>query len=177
MTETDLYEEIKGERGRIESFLGQVPGYKGYKEKEMRREADKLLRDALGRRLEEQWRRLPDIQKQLLSAGQIEWLDDIESATTRLQTLIDRIETATYGYAGLFDAARVKEDELDQLYNFDMALTEEVGQVSAAIDQLETAAMTREGIGEAVAQLNASVTAANETFARRKDVITRTSTI
>ncbi len=177
MTETDLYEEIKGERGRIESFLGQVPGYKGYKEKEMRREADKLLRDALGRRLEEQWRRLPDIQKQLLSAGQIEWLDDIESVTTRLQTLIDRIETATYGYAGLFDAVRVKEDELDQLYNFDMALTEEVGQIAGAIDQLETAVMTREGIGEAIAQLNATVTAANETFARRKDVITRTSTI
>lgn len=177
MSETDLYEEIKGDRGRIESFIGQVPGYKGYKEKEMRREADKILRDALGRRLKEQWRRLPDIQKQLLSGGQIEWLDDIESATIKLQTLIDRIETATYGYAGLFDAVRVKEEELDQLYNFDMALTEEVDQITGAIDQLETSVMDKEGLGEAIAQLNATVTAANETFGRRRDVITRTATI
>ena len=78
---TDLYEQIKGDRGRIESFVGKIPGYKGYKEKEMRREADKMLREALARRLEEQWRRLPDIQKQLLSGGQIQWLDDIEGAT------------------------------------------------------------------------------------------------
>jgi hypothetical protein len=177
VSEIDLYEEIKGDRGRIESFIGQVPGYKGYKEKEMRREADKILRDALSRRLEEQWRRLPDIQKQLLKAGQIEWLDDIESATMKLQTLIDRIKTATYGYAGLFDAVRVKEEELDQLYNFDMALTEEVDQITGAIDQLETSVMDKDGIGEAIAQLNATVTAANETFGRRRDVITRTATI
>ncbi len=177
MAETDLYEQIKGDRGRIESFLGNIPGYEGYKEKEMRRAADKLLRDALARRLEEQLRRLPDIQKQLLSSGQIEWLDDIEGATMKLQTLIDRIKTATYGYAGFFDAVRVKEDELDQLYNFDMALDDEVDQITTVVGQLEAAAMSKEGIGEAIAQLNATVTAANETFGRRKDVITGTAGI
>jgi len=58
---TDLYEQIRDDRGRIESFVGKFPGYKGYKEKEMRRAADKLLRETLARRVEEQWRRLPDI--------------------------------------------------------------------------------------------------------------------
>jgi hypothetical protein len=177
MTETDLYEQIKGDRGRIESFLGNIPGYKGYKEKEMRREADKLLRDALARRLEEQWRRLPDIQKQLLSGGQIQWLDDIEGAIMKLQTLIDRIKTATYGYAGFFDAVRVKEDELDQLYNFDIALNEEVGKITAAIDQLNAAVTSREEISAAIGQLNTVVTAVNETFSQRKDVLARTTNI
>ena len=177
MSETDLFDQVSGDRGRIESFMGKIPGYKGYKEKEMRREADKILRDAFARRLEEQWRRLPDIQKQLLSSGQIQWLDDIEGATMKLQTLIDRIKTATYGYAGFFDAVRVKEDELDQLYNFDMALDEEVDQITAAIDELGVTAMSKEGIGEAITHLTTTVSAANETFSRRKDVLTRTANI
>ena len=174
---TDLYEQIKGDRGRIESFIGKIPGYKGYKEKEMRREADKLLREALARRLKEQWRRLPDIQKQLLSSVQIQWLDDVDGATMRLQTFIDRLETATYGYAGFFDAVRVKEDELDQLYNFDLDLTEHVDEITAAIDALASAAMSKEGTGEAVAQLNNATAAANETFSRRKDALTGTENI
>jgi hypothetical protein len=174
---TDLYEQIKDDRGRIESFLGKIPGYKGYKEKEMRREADKMLRDALARRLQEQWRRLPDVQKQLLSSAQIQWLDDIEGATMKLQLFIDRLKTATYGYAGFFDAARVKEEELDQLYNFDMALDENVDEITAAIDTLSSAAMSKEGIGEAIAQLTSAATAANETFGRRQDVITGTGSV
>jgi hypothetical protein len=174
---TDLFDQISGDRGRIESFLGKVPGYKGYKEKEMRREADKLLRDALARRLEEQWRRLPNVQKRLLSSGQILWLDDIESATMQLQTLIDRLKTASYGYAGFFDAVRVKEDELDQLYDFDLTLNDEVDQIAAAVDQLAAAATSNEGVGEAIVQLNSATAAANETFIRRKDVLTRTETI
>jgi hypothetical protein len=174
---TDLYEQIKGERGRIESFLGKIPGYKGYKEKEMRREADKLLRDVLARRLEEQWRRLPDIQKQLLSSAQIQWLDDIEGATMKLQRFIDRLKTATYGYAGFFDAARVKEEELDQLYNFDLALDEQVDEITAAIDGLSSAAMTKEGIGDAISRLNNAATVANEKFTKRQDVITGTENI
>jgi hypothetical protein len=171
---TDLFEQIKGDRGRIESFVGKIPGYKGYKEKEMRREADKMLREALARRLEEQWRRLPDIQKQLLSGGQIQWLDDVEGATMKLQIFIDRLKTATYGYAGFFDAVRVKEDELDRLYDFDMALNEQVDEITAAIDALSSAAMSKEGIGEVVARLNSAAATANETFSRRKDVITGT---
>jgi hypothetical protein len=174
---TDLFDQISGDRGRIESFLGKVPGYKGYKEKEMRREADKLLRDALARRLEEQWRRLPNVQKRLLSSGQILWLDDIESATMQLQTLIDRLKTASYGYAGFFDAVRVKEDELDQLYDFDLTLNDEVDQIAAAVDQLAAAATSNEGVGEAIVQLNSATAAANETFIRRKDVLTRTETV
>jgi hypothetical protein len=174
---TDLYEQISGDRGRIESFLGKVPGYKGYKEKEMRREADKLLREALARRVEEQWRRLPDIQKQLLSGGQIQWLDDIEGATMKLQTFIDRLKTASYGYAGFFDAVRVKEDELDQLYNFDMALDGHVDEIRTAVDTLSSAAMSKEGIGEAIAQLNGAAAMANETLSRRKDVIMGTENI
>jgi hypothetical protein len=131
----------------------------------------------LARRVEEQWRRLPDVQKQLLSSAQIQWLDDIEGATMKLQTFIDKLKTATYGYAGFFDAVRVKEDELDQLYNFDMALDEQIDAITAGVDSLSAAVMSKEGVGEAIMRLNSAAAAANETFNRRKDVISGTQNI
>ncbi len=172
---SDLYEQVSQERGKLESLLGQIPGYRGYKEKEMRREADKLLRDTIARRLEEQRRRLPDLQKRLLSGGGITWLDDVESAQMKLQTFIDRVKTATYGYAGFFDAVRVKEDALDELYTFDEALLATVDEIRAAIDGLEAAIGTPDKLGEAIAALNRAAAKANETFERRADVITGTT--
>jgi len=76
-----------------------------------------------------------------------------------------------------FDAVRVKEDELDQLYDFDLTLNDEVDQIAAAVDQLAAAAMSNEGVGEAIVQLNGATAAANETFIRRKDVLTRTEAV
>ena len=69
------YERIKGERGRLEGFLGKLPGYKGYKEKEMRREADRLLREALVRDFSEQLNRLTPMQSTLIDNGAIDLMD------------------------------------------------------------------------------------------------------
>ena len=44
MSGTDYLGKVKGERGLLEKIMGYVPGYKGYKEKELRRESDRLVR-------------------------------------------------------------------------------------------------------------------------------------
>ena len=112
-----------------------------------------------------------------MSGGQILWLDDVEAATMKLQKFIDRLKTATYGYAGFFDAVRVKEEELDRIYDFDLALAGQVDDVTAAVDALSESAMSKEGIGESVIRLNSVTAAANETFSRRQDVLRGTETV
>jgi len=157
--------------GGLESLVAKIPGYSGYKAKETRREADKLLREQLARSFDEQRRHLLELQKQLVSSGQIALLDDMDSATVKLQTLIDRIRTATYGYAGFFDAVKVKEDQLDALYEFDNALVEQVGNVEAAIGRVGSAIVAQEGVAEAIAGLTTVVRDINDLFTRRQDVI------
>jgi len=71
----DLRQKVTEALGGLEQLVAKIPGYKGYKEKEMRREADKLLRAHLARQFEEQRRRNPDMQKQLISSGQVGLLD------------------------------------------------------------------------------------------------------
>ena len=167
----DLRQKVTEAMGGLESLATKIPGYSGYKEKETRREADRLLRGQLVRAFDEQRRHLLELQKQLVSSGQIALLDDMDSAAVKLQTLIDRIRTASYGYAGFFDAVKVKEEQLDALYEFDNALVEQVSNVEAAIERVASALAAQEGLAEAIGDLTAVVRDINDLFSRRQDVI------
>jgi len=171
----DLREKVTEALGGLEQLAAKVPGYKGYKEKEMRREADKLLREHLARQFEEQRRRIPDLQKQLISSGQIGFLDDLESGGMKLQFLIDRLKTASYGYAGFFDAIKVKEPQLDALYDFDNALMDDVPRVAAGINNVSEAINAKEGTAETIANLVSTIQGINDTFSKRQDVILQAS--
>jgi len=171
----DLREKVTEALGGLEQLVAKVPGYKGYKEKEMRREADKLLREHLARQFEEQRRRIPGLQMQLISAGQIGFLDDLESAGMKLQFLIDRLKTASYGYAGFFDAVKVKEAQLDALYEFDNALMDDVPRVADGINKVSEAIVAKEGVAEAIANLVSTIQSMNDTFSKRQDVILQAS--
>ena len=171
----DLREKVTEALGGLEQLAAKVPGYKGYKEKEMRREADKLLREHLARQFEEQRRRIPDLQKQLISSRQFGFLDDLESGVMKLQYLIDRLKTASYGYAGFFDAVKVKEEQLDALYDFDNALMDEVPRVAAGINSVSEALAAKEGTAEAITDLVSTIQSVNDTFSKRQDVILQAS--
>jgi hypothetical protein len=66
-------------------------------------------------------------------------LSKLESATL-LNLLIDHLRTGATGYAGLFDAVKVKEPELDRVYQFDTALGAGVRKLKGIIDQISTMA-------------------------------------
>src|SRR5215213_11405727 len=112
----------KSQMGAIERLLKGLPGISGYVDKELRRDADKRVREGLVQTLEHSKSELMDIQNRLLSSGGLLYMDDVDQAVVKLQTLIDRIKTASYGYAGLFDAVRIREEQLDALHHFDQAL-------------------------------------------------------
>jgi len=171
----DLREKVTEALGGLEQLAAKVPGYKGYKEKEMRREADKLLREHLSRQFEEQRRGITNLQKQLIKSGQASLLDDLEDGGMKLQILIDRLKTASYGYAGFFDAVKVKEEQLDALYEFDNALMDEVPDVAAGINKVSEALAAKEGVAEAITDLVGTIQGVNDTFSERQDVILQAS--
>jgi hypothetical protein len=169
---SDLLGKISSTRGGLEKLVASIPGYKGYKEKEMRREADRLLRETLARKYEEQWTRLNGVQKRLLASGGIEYLDDVESAANKLRGFIDKLKTAAMGYSGFFDAVKVKEDALDKLYEFDNALNDGLLQISGTIDGIETAVGAKQGIPEAISRFDDQCRYLVTTLKQRKEVLT-----
>jgi hypothetical protein len=169
--EVDIAAKVRREPTGLEKLAAIIPGYQGYKEKEQRREADKLLRMHLARGFEEQRRRINEIQLQLTDKGRLASVVTLERAMLRLQLLIDRLKTASYGYAGWFDAIKVEEKELDALYAFDSALTENLGQVTRIIDLLAEAVAKDENPSSLASDLLATLEEINTAFSRRQDVI------
>lgn len=157
--------------GAIERLLKGLPLVREYNDKELRREADHRLRQLLVTELEQEKQRLYDVQKKLLRAGGLAWIDDADGAIQRLQTLIDRIKTASYGYAGLFAAVKIEEEQLDALHRFDAALAELAQEIKVKIDQLETDAAERDAIGPAIEAVNDTVTELQRFFDSRSQAI------
>ena len=119
-----IQERMEESKNWFERAAERVPGYRGYKDKELRREADKLQRLYVGERLETCRRALEEVQLDLTRRGSLDLLGVIDTTIRRLRTSTDRIRYADYGYAGLFDTTKVGEEKLAELYQFDVRLQE-----------------------------------------------------
>lgn len=167
----DLTEKVQASQNKLEELASKIPGYSGYKQKEQRREADKLLRLQVARRYQEQLDRLSGIQYTLTSRGRLASIVTLERAVMKLQHLIDRVKTASYGYAGVFDALKVDEDVLDRLYDYDRGLLDGVDKIAALLDKLAEAAEAEAPTSAEAGDLVAELEALHGAFSRRQDVI------
>ncbi len=168
----DILEKVKEGRTGLEKLTDFIPGWKGYQARQTSRNADQVLRQTLADKLADQRKRLDTAQKDMIKHGKIDLLDDIGSAVTQLQTFIDRIRTASYGYSGLFDAVKINEAELEKMYNFDVALVEFVERLDAANNRLRQAIPTGEGLDEIVSIVQDICSEANSTFDQREHLVT-----
>jgi hypothetical protein len=108
------------ERGYIESILRNIPGFRGYLEKEYRRDSDALAREWLADQLEKGKKALDNWGRELVDAGQIDALPQIDRVRGRTDKVLARIRGAVQGYSGFFDLVQVDEQRLDEVYEHDM---------------------------------------------------------
>jgi len=170
----DIYDKSEEHLSAAERLISKIPGWSGYQSRQKRRQADKLLRETLADKLNAQRRRMDAAQKQLIRHGRLDLLSDMESAVTQLKTFADRVLFASYGYAGLFDAVKIREAELKQLYDFDAALFEYVERLDTANDHLQAAISEGEGLEATIDVIREIVQEANTTFDRRQRLVLET---
>lgn len=167
---SDLYERVVSQQDALKKLLAKLPGFKGYFIRTDRRAADKLLRETIAGKFQAQWQRLSAIQRDLVSSGNLDVLDDIEIGAIRLRQFIDRVKTAAYGYAGLFDAVKVKEEELEKVYQYDLTLLEMADEVTGAIDNLEVSIGT-DGFPASIRNLNQKAQDSLDAFNQRAELL------
>jgi hypothetical protein len=138
MSKKDYLGKVKGERGLLERIMGYIPGYHGYKEKELRRESDRLVRMEAVNRLKAA---KTSIRRAFANPAKVAKLsqDDTykyDALNARLDRVTQRIDRAVAGYAGMFDAVKVKEDKLDAVIQHDVSLIEKADEIKAAGEQI-----------------------------------------
>ena len=168
---SDLFDRVTGQMDFVKKLASYIPGFSGYVERQNRRAADKLLRESVADRFEELWKRTSNIQTDMVNEGMIALIDDMEQAAIQLRTFTDKIRTATYGYAGFFDAVKIKETELEQLYQYDMAFFDVAEQIGRALDNVESSMGDEDGLKAAIRNLISLAREAVNTFNRRYDMI------
>jgi hypothetical protein len=169
---TDMMQNVSSQMDPFKKLASFIPGFSGYVERQNRRDADKLVRDTVARRFEEQWKRASNLQNDMVSAGKIEFVDDMEKAAIQIRTFIDKISSAARGYSGLFDAVKINEKELEQLYNFDLAFFDLADQIGHALDTVEASLGDDNALPAAIRNVTGLARQAVETFNRRSEAFT-----
>jgi hypothetical protein len=134
----DVYSDVKSQMRLSESIAAAIPGFHGYKEKELRRESDRLIRNHLYLKLTAAKTDLRAIFQKITDKRYFDSMTDMDRLTAKMDRVVEKVNHASYGYTGLFDAVKVKEDALDRMIQFDTQLIDGVNTVSAEIAALKT---------------------------------------
>ena len=167
-----FFEKVTSQQDPFKKLASYIPGFGGYVNRQNRRDADKLLRDTVARRFEEQWKRTSQIQTDMVSNGQIAYVDDMEKAAIQLRTFIDKITTAPRGYSGMFDAVKINEKELESIYQFDAAFFDLAEQVGRGLDNVEASLGDEAALPAAIRNVTSLARMAVETYNRRSEAVT-----
>lgn len=127
-----ILDKARAGQNALERLMNALPGFKGYREKELRRDADRLQREHLAARLDENKRTLDQLAANATRSGSLDVINDIETARKRLDKLVSHVRYADRGYSGFFDPVKVDEAQLDRVYLFDLGLLDGVEAIQAA---------------------------------------------
>lgn len=169
----DVYAEAKKQMRLSERIVAAIPGFRGYKEKELRRESDKLIRNHLHRKLSESKDDLKTVFQKLTDRRYFDVLTDMDRLMAKADRVTEKVNHASYGYSGFFDIVKVTEENLDRMIDFDNKLVDAVNGLAADVDvfKAEIAKGETKDVKEKVQNITDKMEAFEETFDKRADVI------
>lgn len=152
----------------LQKALDKVPGYKGYRDKEDRRDQDKAVRESVANALTANVDTLTHYNAQLANVRDFESLASLEAAVGQIRLLADRIRHASYGYGGIFSESSVDANAIEQLRLFDGAMLREIGTLTASVAKL-TASTPPDG--DARSEMIAEISRLGTLFDTRNSVV------
>jgi hypothetical protein len=164
-----IEERIKEDKNWLERLLDKIPGIKGYKQKEIRREGDKIQRSYVGERLGDCLGKLDTLKLDLTRVSGLDALGEVDVSMRKLRKVRDRIQFADYGYTGMMDPVKVGVVKLDELMAFDKSLETDVAAIGDLVGTLGAASPSlRADMG----LLNGKIDALDARFSERELLIT-----
>ncbi len=168
---TDMRKRIVEDEGSLQKLMSYIPGFSGYRERQIRRKADQMVREYLVGLLDDIREDLNELVAEWSRSKGLEHLDDLDRVRNRLGKVRDTIRFADYGYTGWFDAAKIKEAELDALYDYDLDLRQQIAQIGNSIAALAQA--EEENVVEFVEGTLAAIKELSDAVDKREEVTAR----
>jgi len=169
----DVYSDVKGQMRLSERIAAFIPGFRGYKEKELRRESDRLIRNHLYQKLSVEKSDLREISQKLADRRYFDVMTDMDRLLAKMDRVVEKVNHASYGYSGFFDAVKVKEDSLDRMIDFDNKLMDGVTSLTTEIDafKADLASGNTSNLKIRVQSVTDKLESFEDTFDQRNEVI------
>ena len=127
-------ETIREQSNELERLATKIPGFRGYHEREARREADKLLREHGAGRLERVVRELHEIA----ANSALDELNALHELVNDVEKLRAELRYADRGYSGFFDEVKLdRSPALDAVYEKDERIVDQIEQISAQVADVD----------------------------------------
>ncbi|WP_297458057.1 hypothetical protein [Thermococcus sp.] len=150
----------------VEKLELAVPGFHGYKKKELLREDDRLVRgkvaDILARARREMERAIQRCA--MVSCAQLMSLDTMRK---KLMMLESRVRHAEAGYRGYFDRVKFREEEIKRLIEYDAKMIELAEEILDNVKAINGGIANPQALGMAVLELDDKLNSFEEVLSRR----------
>jgi hypothetical protein len=130
---TDGFEEARAQRNALERLGAKIPGFRGFQDRELRRDVDRLQREHLSGQLGRIKSALRDRARSYTDAGKIGALNGFDRLDRQLDGLSQAVRFSDYGATGLFDPVKIGEAELARLYEFDLAVLDDLALIEGEV--------------------------------------------
>ncbi len=133
---TQGFDDARRQRNWLERLGEKIPGFRGFQDRELRREVDKLQREYLAGSLLELKRDVRLKAQAYTDAAQIGSLHLFDRLDRRLDGLSQSIRFSDYGATGFFDVEKIGEEELAKIYEFDLSVLEDLRSLNDALSAI-----------------------------------------
>ena len=137
----------------VEKLELVIPGFHGYKKKELLREDDRLVRGKVADILA-QARREMERALQRCAMVSCPQLVAIDTMRKKLMALESRVKHAEAGYRGYFDRVKFKEDEIKKLIEYDAKMIELAEGILSGVGAINGEIANPQALGMAVLDLD-----------------------
>jgi len=171
---TDLRQYVEENRGLLKKIELAIPGFRGYRIREDLRAADNILRCYIADQIEAEIKKpIEGVGEKLTRAFEIDSIRDVKDCINQIKGLEAKIRYAEHGYSGISPQFRIEENELNKIYEFDLALIDQVKNLQMLIHSLDTYILDNKmnDLKSALNEIQKQATNLDNAFSQRQSFI------
>jgi len=156
-----------------EKIVVYIPEYKGYEEKETRRETERLVRGKASRHIGSAVRTAERALARAMGTFGVDKSKVTSKLVFELNYIYNKVSKVPSGYSGLSDVAKVKEEDTDKLIDHDftmITLAEEIENKGKELLEL-TMRGDYGSISKAIEELHDTISKIEDIMAARESVL------
>jgi hypothetical protein len=155
-------ERVQTSEKPLERLMLILPGFRGYKLREQRREDDRIVRNYIYKALEHSRDDLTACFQSLSDLKASELMEPTNRLVAKLDLLAEKVNRASYGYSGFFDSIKVEEPDLDNMLAYDTQLMDSARKIGDAVasfkadltgGKVENARVTQQALDSSIGAL------------------------